>query len=90
MAVTTHDALGLPTLDVLGFSIGGFVAPELALIRPQLVRWMDTEHVAADDFRVVQLTPSGSEASIIISAITSALPGSLQGAATASACVRRG
>jgi hypothetical protein len=26
MAVTTHDALGLPTLDVLGFSIGGFVA----------------------------------------------------------------
>ena len=32
------DALGLTEIDVLGFSIGGFVAQELALIRPQLVR----------------------------------------------------
>jgi pimeloyl-ACP methyl ester carboxylesterase len=32
------EALGLPTVDVLGFSIGGFVAQELALRHPHLVR----------------------------------------------------
>jgi pimeloyl-ACP methyl ester carboxylesterase len=31
------DALGLPKVDLLGFSIGGFVAQEIALIRPGLV-----------------------------------------------------
>jgi pimeloyl-ACP methyl ester carboxylesterase len=31
-------ALGLDRLDVLGFSIGGFAAQEIALIRPTLVR----------------------------------------------------
>jgi pimeloyl-ACP methyl ester carboxylesterase len=34
------DALGLTEVDVLGFSIGGYVAQELALIRPALVRRM--------------------------------------------------
>ena len=31
-------ALGLTEIDLLGFSIGGFVAQEIALIRPSLVR----------------------------------------------------
>jgi pimeloyl-ACP methyl ester carboxylesterase len=32
------DALGLGRIDLLGFSIGGFVAQEIALVRPTLVR----------------------------------------------------
>ena len=41
---------------------------------------MDIDHVAGKGFRVVQLTPPGSEASIIIGeGITSAAPGSSQG-----------
>jgi pimeloyl-ACP methyl ester carboxylesterase len=32
------EALGLQQIDLLGFSIGGFVAQEMALIRPALVR----------------------------------------------------
>jgi len=32
------DALGLSEIDLLGFSIGGFVAQDIALIRPALVR----------------------------------------------------
>jgi pimeloyl-ACP methyl ester carboxylesterase len=32
------DALELPAVDLLGFSIGGFVAQEIALIRPGLIR----------------------------------------------------
>ncbi len=31
------DALGLPKIDLLGFSLGGFIAQEIALIRPHLV-----------------------------------------------------
>jgi pimeloyl-ACP methyl ester carboxylesterase len=37
-AVTFIKALGLPEVDVLGFSIGGFVAQEIALQSPDLVR----------------------------------------------------
>ena len=32
------DALGVPQVDILGFSIGSFVAQEIALIRPDAVR----------------------------------------------------
>ena len=32
------EALGLAEIDLLGFSIGGFVAQEIALVRPTLVR----------------------------------------------------
>jgi pimeloyl-ACP methyl ester carboxylesterase len=32
------DALGLRQIDLLGFSLGGYVAQELALVRPRLVR----------------------------------------------------
>jgi pimeloyl-ACP methyl ester carboxylesterase len=32
------DALELETIDLLGFSLGGFVAQEIALIRPNLIR----------------------------------------------------
>jgi catechol 2,3-dioxygenase-like lactoylglutathione lyase family enzyme len=40
---------------------------------------VDIDYVAGDDFRVVQLTPPGSEASIIIGkGITSAAPGSVE------------
>ena len=41
---------------------------------------MDIDHVAGEDFRVVQLTPPGSECSIIIgTGITAAAPGSVEG-----------
>jgi catechol 2,3-dioxygenase-like lactoylglutathione lyase family enzyme len=41
---------------------------------------LDIDHVASEDFRVVWLTPPGSECSIIIgNGITSAVPGSVQG-----------
>ncbi len=32
------DALGLKQVDVLGFSLGGYIAQELALVRPRLLR----------------------------------------------------
>lgn len=32
------DALGLTVIDLLGFSLGGFVAQEIVLLRPRLVR----------------------------------------------------
>jgi pimeloyl-ACP methyl ester carboxylesterase len=32
------DALGVDEIDLLGFSIGGFVAQEIAMVRPTLVR----------------------------------------------------
>ena len=32
------DALGLREIDLLGFSLGGYVAQEVALVRPRLVR----------------------------------------------------
>jgi pimeloyl-ACP methyl ester carboxylesterase len=37
-AVAFIKALGLPQVDVLGFSIGGFVAQEITLAEPNLVR----------------------------------------------------
>jgi pimeloyl-ACP methyl ester carboxylesterase len=37
-ALAFIDALELRAIDVLGFSLGGYVAQELALIRPRLVR----------------------------------------------------
>jgi pimeloyl-ACP methyl ester carboxylesterase len=37
-ALAFVDAVALRTLDVLGFSLGGYVAQELTLIRPRLVR----------------------------------------------------
>ncbi|MEV8388859.1 MULTISPECIES: alpha/beta hydrolase [unclassified Streptomyces] len=37
-AITFVEALELPRIDLFGFSIGGMVAQELTLIRPQLVR----------------------------------------------------
>ena len=37
-AIAFIDALGLTRIDLLGFSIGGMIAQELTLIRPQLVR----------------------------------------------------
>ena len=37
-AVTFIKALGLPKVDVLGFSIGGFVAQEITVQAPDLVR----------------------------------------------------
>lgn len=41
---------------------------------------MDIDYVASEDYRVIQLTPPGSEAAIIIGkGISSAAPGSVQG-----------
>src|SRR6516162_7132480 len=39
-ALAFADALGLAHLDLLGFSLGGMVAQEMALQRPSLVRKM--------------------------------------------------
>jgi pimeloyl-ACP methyl ester carboxylesterase len=36
--ISFATALGLEAIDLLGFSIGGFVAQEIALVRPTLVR----------------------------------------------------
>jgi catechol 2,3-dioxygenase-like lactoylglutathione lyase family enzyme len=41
---------------------------------------LDIDYVGVDEFRVVQLTPPGSEASIIVgNGVTSVAPGSVQG-----------
>jgi pimeloyl-ACP methyl ester carboxylesterase len=37
-ALAFIDALGLDEVDILGFSLGGYVAQQLALLRPRLVR----------------------------------------------------
>jgi pimeloyl-ACP methyl ester carboxylesterase len=37
-AITFIEAIGLERVDLLGFSIGGFVAQEIALVRPDLPR----------------------------------------------------
>jgi pimeloyl-ACP methyl ester carboxylesterase len=37
-ALAFVDALGLKQIDLLGFSLGGYVAQELVLLRPRLVR----------------------------------------------------
>jgi pimeloyl-ACP methyl ester carboxylesterase len=37
-ALAFIDALGLQQIDLLGFSLGGYVAQELVLLRPRLVR----------------------------------------------------
>jgi pimeloyl-ACP methyl ester carboxylesterase len=37
-AIAFIDALGLERIDLLGFSLGSFVAQEIALIRPDLLR----------------------------------------------------
>jgi pimeloyl-ACP methyl ester carboxylesterase len=37
-ALSFIDALGLEQVDLLGFSLGGYVAQELVLLRPRLVR----------------------------------------------------
>lgn len=37
-AIAFIDALGLQRVDLLGFSIGSFVAQEISLIRPELLR----------------------------------------------------
>ena len=39
-ALAFLDALSLPQVDLLGFSLGGMVAQEIALARPSLVRMM--------------------------------------------------
>jgi pimeloyl-ACP methyl ester carboxylesterase len=39
-AITFTDALGLTTIDIAGHSMGGLVAQEVALARPELVRRM--------------------------------------------------
>src|SRR6202051_999307 len=37
-AITFIAALDVPLVDILGFSVGSFVAQEIALIRPDLIR----------------------------------------------------
>ena len=37
-AIAFADALGQPQIDLLGYSIGGMIAQEMAILRPQLIR----------------------------------------------------
>ena len=37
-AIAFIEALSLEKMDVLGFSLGGFIAQEVALLKPDLVR----------------------------------------------------
>jgi pimeloyl-ACP methyl ester carboxylesterase len=46
-ALAFIDALGLKQVDLLGFSLGGYVAQELALLRPRLVRRLVLASTAA-------------------------------------------
>lgn len=39
-AIAFIDALGLDQVDLLGFSLGGFIAQEITLARPELVRYL--------------------------------------------------
>jgi pimeloyl-ACP methyl ester carboxylesterase len=39
-AIAFLTAMGFVQADILGYSIGGFVAQEIALTRPDLVRWL--------------------------------------------------
>jgi pimeloyl-ACP methyl ester carboxylesterase len=50
-ALAFLDALGLERVDLLGFSLGGMVAQEIALVRPSLVRKM----------LLVETAPEGGE-----------------------------
>src|SRR5260370_35712803 len=48
-ALAFLDALGLERVDLLGFSLGGMVAQEIALARPSLVRKMLLVGTAPED-----------------------------------------
>ena len=51
------DALGLSTVDVLGFSIGSMIAQNIALLRPDLVRKLVLVGTAPRNGDSVPLTP---------------------------------
>jgi pimeloyl-ACP methyl ester carboxylesterase len=53
-AIAFVDALGLERIDLLGFSIGSFVAQEIALIRPDLLRRMVLASAAPQGARGMQ------------------------------------
>jgi pimeloyl-ACP methyl ester carboxylesterase len=49
-AIAFPDALGLTRVDVLGFSLGGMVAQEIALNRPSLARKLLLVGTAPESF----------------------------------------
>jgi pimeloyl-ACP methyl ester carboxylesterase len=53
-AIAFVDALGIERIDLLGFSIGSFVAQEIALIRPDLLRRMVLASAAPQGARGMQ------------------------------------
>src|SRR5271169_5868032 len=68
-ALAFLDALGLEGVDLLGFSLGGMVAQEIALARPSLVRKMllvgtapeggeDIMHMERPEFRKITEDPN--------------------------------
>jgi catechol 2,3-dioxygenase-like lactoylglutathione lyase family enzyme len=72
-------------VEIVGMKLEVVVAPVSDVDRAkrfyETLGWrMDIDHVASEDFRVVQFTPPSSEASVIIgTGITSAVPGALEG-----------
>jgi pimeloyl-ACP methyl ester carboxylesterase len=61
-AVAFIKSLGLPQVDLLGFSFGGFVTQEIALAAPQLVRpsyWWGLDRAAVRAWRAVRRKATG-------------------------------
>jgi catechol 2,3-dioxygenase-like lactoylglutathione lyase family enzyme len=78
---TTTETAGRPTVEMkLEVVLLPVADVDRAKAFYERLGWrMDIDYVAGEDFRIVQLTPTGSEASIIIGkGITSAAPGSVE------------
>ncbi|UPK69451.1 alpha/beta fold hydrolase [Chitinophaga filiformis] len=56
-AIAFASALGISRFDVLGFSLGGFIAQQLAVERPDLVRKMIIVGAAPQGAKVLQAFP---------------------------------
>ena len=85
MQMTDESVTEIPAAGVVDMKLEVVLVPVSDIDRAkafyETLGWrLDADFVAADGLRVVQLTPPGSEASIIIGdRITSAAPGSLEG-----------
>jgi catechol 2,3-dioxygenase-like lactoylglutathione lyase family enzyme len=81
----TDSATDVPRSGVVDMKLEVLVLPVSDVDRAkrfyETLGWrLDADFVTGPDFRVVQLTPPGSEAAIIIgNGLTSAVPGSVQG-----------
>lgn len=83
--VGSESSTDIPSVGTVDMKLEVVVVPVSDVDRAKrfyeaLGRRMDIDYVGGENFRVVQLTPPGSECSIIIgNGITSAVPDSLEG-----------